>query len=415
MGFCTKCGRPRTGTSRFCTGCGADLGDADLGDAADATPQAADTTVEPDQAARWAAEPAPAPPTVAGPAPIAEAAPAEQPAATEPGPGATRADFWTGLPDLAEAQGADLTRWDTHWYRQDPAPAAQEPQAAPAGPSGYDPQSYGQETLGPGSYGQPPSHGPASYGPASYGQAPPGPVSYGQAPYQSPPHVPGTISTPPLGRNQSAILITLVIVALLAVGGGAFFLVSRLTGHSSHASGSPGSSAPAHTPSSGGATAPTSPAGSTSAASPSAKPTVSPTGSAGGGTVALSPSAAANPAAAKVRTYLERYFAAINNHDYQAYSSLLDAQLRAKNSQASFDSGYATTQDSAEALDSISDISGGGEAATVSFTSRQSPSSSIDNSPCNNWTITLYLQPHGSSYLDSVPPSSYQPTYTDCA
>ena len=25
MSFCTACGRPRTGTSRFCTGCGAAL------------------------------------------------------------------------------------------------------------------------------------------------------------------------------------------------------------------------------------------------------------------------------------------------------------------------------------------------------------------------------------------------------
>jgi hypothetical protein len=89
--------------------------------------------------------------------------------------------------------------------------------------------------------------------------------------------------------------------------------------------------------------------------------------------------------------------------------------LQSKNPPATFASGYATTHDSAEVLDSISDTGGGGEAATVSFISRQSPSSSIDNSPCNNWTITLYLQPNGSSYLASVPPSSYKPTYTDCA
>jgi len=244
-------------------------------------------------------------------------------------------------------------------------------------------------------------------------------MSYGQAPYRTPPHVPGTISTPPLGRNQSAILITLVVVVLLAVGGGAFFVVSKLTGNSSHASGAASSSPPAHTPSSGGATAPTSPAGSTTPASPSTSqatsPASSPATAAKTATVAVSPSAAANPAAPQVQSYLERYFTAINNHDYRAYSSLLDAQLQSKNSPSSFASGYATTHDSAEVLDSISDTGGGGEAATVSFTSRQSPSSSIDNSPCNNWTITLYLQPNGSSYLDSVPPPSYKSTYTDCA
>jgi hypothetical protein len=237
-------------------------------------------------------------------------------------------------------------------------------------------------------------------------------VSYGQAPYQAPPHVPGTISTPPLGRRQSAILTTLVVVLLLAVGGGAYLIVSKLTGNS-HPAGAASSSAPAGTQTPGGATTPASSASSAASSTAPGSPTTSPA-TTGAATVAVSQSAAANPAAPAVRAYLERYFAAINNHDYQAWSSLLDAQMKQKNTPSTFASGYATTQDSGETLTSISDTGGGGEAATVSFTSRQSPSSSIDNSPCNKWTITLYLQPQGSGYVDGAPPSSYQPTYSDC-
>src|SRR5215470_17835902 len=37
MGFCTKCGRPRAGDTRFCTGCGAEFAD----DAPDTQPHPA--------------------------------------------------------------------------------------------------------------------------------------------------------------------------------------------------------------------------------------------------------------------------------------------------------------------------------------------------------------------------------------
>ena len=120
------------------------------------------------------------------------------------------------------------------------------------------------------------------------------------------------------------------------------------------------------------------------------------------------------PAAARVRTLLERYFAAINAHNYAAYNSLLDAQMQQKNPQSKFASGYATTRDSAERLTSIANIGGGSLAATVTFTSHQSPADSINNSSCTAWTITLYLQPQGGSYLIGVPPPGYHSVHQDC-
>jgi hypothetical protein len=129
--------------------------------------------------------------------------------------------------------------------------------------------------------------------------------------------------------------------------------------------------------------------------------------------VRVAAAAASSPEAPQVTALLNRYFNAINTKNYSEYSSLLDAQMRANNPPASFASGYATTKDRAETLTSISG-SAGHLAATVSFTSRQSPADSIDHSACNNWQLTLYLVPKGSSYVIGAPPSGYQPVYSDC-
>ena len=210
-------------------------------------------------------------------------------------------------------------------------------------------------------------------------------------------------------RGGRAVLIGAVVVLVLAAGGGAFAVVSSLTGNNTggHASG-PTSAAPTQPASSGLATTP--PPRSTATASPSA----SPKKSAKASTVAVSSPAAAHPAAARVRTLLERYFAAINAHDYAAYNSLLDAQMQQQNPQSKFASGYATTRDSAETLTSIANTGGGGLAATVTFTSHQNPADSINNSSCTAWTITLYLQPQGGGYLIGVPPPGYQSVHQDC-
>jgi len=213
-------------------------------------------------------------------------------------------------------------------------------------------------------------------------------------------------------RGGSGVMIAAVVVLVLAAGGGAFAVVSSLTGNNTggHPSAQPTSAAPTQPASSGAAAPATGPASPTTTASPSA----SPKAPAKKSTVAVSPSAAANPASARVRTLLEHYFAAINSHDYATYSSLLNAQMRLNNPQSKFASGYATTRDSAEKLISIADTGGGGVAATVTFTSHQNPADSINNSSCTAWTITLYLQPQDGGYLIGVPPAGYRSAHQDC-
>lgn len=337
MGFCTKCGRQRSGTEQFCAGCGAQGSDV-----ADAAPQTAESQSEP------RAEPAPE--TIIEPAP---AEPAES-ARDE-------------LPMI------EPTRWDTNWYKPRPS-AASPPPAAP---------------------GQTPP-GPPSYGPPSYGQGP-----YGQPPYQPPPHVPGTIGTPPLRRGQTVILTILLVVVLLAVGGGAYALVSRFTGHKNAAPppGSPTVSAPA--------------APGNGATTPASSPAASPTGSPSPG-VSVAAGLAANPAEPAIAAFLARYFTAINSHDYAAYSSLLDSREQSVNTPSTFNAGYGSTNDSAEALTAITGTGGGDQAATVSFTSHQTPAESPTKTSCTSWTITLYLQPNGGSYLIGPAPAGYHASYRAC-
>ena len=89
------------------------------------------------------------------------------------------------------------------------------------------------------------------------------------------------------------------------------------------------------------------------------------------------------------------YFEGINTHNYAEFASTLDAAMQAKNPQSSFDSGYATTSDSNETINSITP-SGSGLKAVVTFTSHQAAADSPDNRRCNNYTLTLPLVPQAS-------------------
>jgi hypothetical protein len=131
-------------------------------------------------------------------------------------------------------------------------------------------------------------------------------------------------------------------------------------------------------------------------------------------TLQIAPGVAGNPAAPQVEAVVTSYFAAINAHNYQGYVSLLTPSVAQGLTRAQFNSGYGSTSDSGMVLTSISSTDSGSVAATLTFTSRQLPADSPDNSPCDNWQITLYLQPNGSSYLIGPPPAGYKASYTAC-
>jgi hypothetical protein len=115
-----------------------------------------------------------------------------------------------------------------------------------------------------------------------------------------------------------------------------------------------------------------------------------------------------------VLAFLTSYFAAINDHDYQAYVSLLDAEQAARWTPARFSSAYGTTVDSAATLTAIASRSRGREAASVTFTSHQAASASPDGSSCDLWSITLYLVPINGGYVLQYPPDGYSAQVRAC-
>lgn len=369
MTFCPQCGRPRAGEGRFCGTCGHEFTQraADTGPASGGEPAAPAAPVQPEQF-YWDG---PATPTRADAAfnvehPETVIAGRESPPAAA-GP----------VPPPGEQANEPASPWSAGWDNT--------VTAGPGHANAYTPPPY-----------SPPPYTPSPYAPP----AAPGPAYV-------PPPSPGDQGQPP-GRRMTAIFVVVAVLVVLAAGGGAYALT-----RSQHPTAQPPSQPT-------GAATTSSPTAAQTTASESASPTASPSPSATPrpthtGTVQVASGVSGDPAEPKVLAYLNRYFGAINAHNYNAYNSLLDAQGQAGDSLATFNSGYGTTKDSNEVLTSIQDTGGGDVTANVSFTSRQSLASSASNSTCTNWQISLFLVPSGSSYVKtSVAPPGYHAAYSSC-
>jgi hypothetical protein len=217
-------------------------------------------------------------------------------------------------------------------------------------------------------------------------------------PSSSPPGGPGR-EPPRRNRTKAVVIVAAVIIVLVAGGAGAWAALAN-KGHPdarpiTHARVTP------ITPS-------TSAQPSTSTPSPSATPTT------GSGLVTLGPGVSQSGLEPAVTAFLNSYFAAINNDDYQQYRSLLGARLRQALTAAQFSSGYQSVHDANVTLTSIASAGGPAVAASMTFTSHQPPAKSASHSTCTHWRITLYLVPHGSSYVIGSPPASYHAAYHAC-
>ena len=221
----------------------------------------------------------------------------------------------------------------------------------------------------------------------------------------APPFTPGPPTGPPGRGGRRALFIVLAAVVVLAAGGGAYALAVTLGKHST-ATPTAGASTPSASSSAGTTHSASSPASAGTSAGPTPSPALS--------LVSISPGVTAGTAEPQVETLLSHYFHGINTHSYAEYASTLNPAEQAKQTQTEFDSGYSSTTDSGMTLTNLSGNGNGGLTATVSFTSRQTPAQSVDNSACNAWTLNLYLVPQGNSYLIGTAPSGYQPTYSDC-
>jgi len=269
-------------------------------------------------------------------------------------------------------------------------PARLEPPTAE--PTKTVPVTAGRPKMPP-----PPPPPPASPGSASPGWASAGPADLGEGGRQS---------------RGPGLWIAVAVAVLLAVGGGTYALVRN----ADQRPAAGGGGAPAVT---AGTTAPPTQAASTQpsasptlSASPSSTASAAPSPSVSPSVVSIGP--AVTDASPQVEVVLSHYFQGINDRDYAEYASSQTAQGKADQPESSFAAGYATTTDTDMTLTSLTPTGGGDLTSTVTFTSHQSPSDSVDDSACNDWTLNLYLVPSGAGYLIAPAPPSYEPSYSDC-
>ena len=203
------------------------------------------------------------------------------------------------------------------------------------------------------------------------------------------------------GRFRWLAVVTVAVVIIAGLGGAAAYELRHGHGRAALRDGSAASHA--RTPRS----APPSASGQSgqSAGHGAAGVTVA---------VAVAPAVGRNAALPQVTALLDRYFSAINQHDYAAYARLLDPQALQRSPASAFYAGDGSTADTGETITGMADLSSGEMAAAVTFTSHQQPADSPDHSDCDAWSITLYLVPQGTGYLIGLPPAGYQGSFTSC-
>jgi hypothetical protein len=195
-------------------------------------------------------------------------------------------------------------------------------------------------------------------------------------------------------RTRTIVIVAAVLILIVGGGVGAWATLGSGGNSTGQAGGSPS----------------TSPAASTSSAKPTSPATTPP----GGGVVAVASGVAQTGAETTVIAFLNSYFTAINDYNFQAYHLLLDAKMQRAETAADFDRGYRSVHDSGIVLTRITSGSGQVVIASMTFTSHQPTSNSPSHSTCTYWDTTLYLTPQGNNYVIGQPPSNYHAAYHAC-
>lgn len=116
------------------------------------------------------------------------------------------------------------------------------------------------------------------------------------------------------------------------------------------------------------------------------------------GEIAVDTSAVpSSPLVTQVASTLSMYFGEINAQNYAEAWSTYTPRYQAATPLATWESGYATTQESAVSLVSVDQNSDGSVSAGVNFTSQQAASQGYDGQTCSQWSLTFSLQPAGST------------------
>lgn len=210
-----------------------------------------------------------------------------------------------------------------------------------------------------------------------------------------------------LSTVRPATFVALAIT-LVAGGTGALWLLGGHRPAQPPAAASPPvqahSTSPAGNPPSSASAAPT-----PQASSPSAIAT------GGQNAITVTASAERDPAASSVAALLEKYFTAINTHNYRAYQALYVPEVQQGMTRENFRSGYRGTVDFAERLVGISTAANGDTQATSTFTSHQDPDAADNYETCTRWRISLFLTQGADGYLIDVAPLGYHAASAACS
>jgi hypothetical protein len=196
---------------------------------------------------------------------------------------------------------------------------------------------------------------------------------------------------PRLPRHRTATTLAAALVVALAAG-----VTWQLARPASHPT-----SQPTHT-----ATPSTSPAAQASSATPT--PTAS-----SGTSVTIGLGAAHQSDAGQIARFVERYFVAVKNRNYKAYTRLFAGSARSRETKEKFLADYSGTTDSNAVLVALAPTAAG-RAATVTFDSYQAADISVTHTACTSWRITLYLESKDNTYLILPPPHSYRSSHQPC-
>lgn len=230
--------------------------------------------------------------------------------------------------------------------------------------------------------------------------------------YESPGPVQSRGSPRPRSARPIIAAVAVVLVVAGLTGGTVFYLGHHSSG--TEAVRTSGDSTRITAQASGGDATPGE-AGSAPTSSPSSLPSTPSPATSSVGQVTIAADVSQDPDASSVATFLNQYFTAINDHDYQSYISLLSSQDEQGLTQEQFDNGYGSTVDSAETLLGISIAANGDLVASVTFTSHQNPADSPDQQEsCTDWNISLFFEQGGGGYLIDKPPPSYHASYQAC-
>jgi hypothetical protein len=151
---------------------------------------------------------------------------------------------------------------------------------------------------------------------------------------------------------------------------------------------------------------------SSSLALSAAPPSSTPPASAQPSSTPRATAAVRYPRAAAIEAVINRYFQAINGHDYAAYRATQSPGIAMTASQ--FRAGFESTQDSDVLITGITTMPGGQPAADVTFTSRQQPQDGPEGESCTKWHVTMYFDGSAGTYTIGAPPNGYKAAYQAC-